>query len=456
MISSPETRRDPASYRDPSGYVFHQGGKIFRQINQQGIDDFQKFLTSGLADRLQEEGLLVGFKVSGTTCDSMTIEAEKIPFVTYPYEWSFSQLREAAIVTLKVNRIALDYGMILKDASAFNITFYRGKALFIDHTSFTAYQPDSLWAAYKQFCTNFAAPLYLMKYCDLRCLDFLKNDINGIALDFASRLLPWYSYFIPQVLFHIHLHGKFDARCSADKNFSGVPGMPLERLKRFIDGLMDQICSLSAPDENTLWKKYYQNTSYSGRSFERKKAIVREFCSRRGTGAVLDLGANTGVFSGIAAEFAREVIAAEMDPMAVEQLWNLSRTQFSNINSVRLDLFNPAAGLGLFNQERSSFFSRCRCDCVLGLALMHHLRVTGNWRIGDIVKLFAKTGKYALVEFVPLEDEQMRQLVRGRREIYSDWTLDNVTEHFRREFPSVLTRTLPDSGRVMIELAGEE
>ena len=456
MTNPPKTRREAASYRDPSGFVFYQGGKVFRQINKQGIGDFQKFLSSGLADRLKSEKLLVNFNITDSTSEKIIIEAEKIPFITYPYEWSFNQLREAALTTLKINRTALDYDMILKDASAFNIAFFQGKALFIDHTSFTCCSQNGLWKAYKQFCTNFLAPLYLMKYSDMRCLDLFKSDINGIQLDFASRLLPLYTCFVPSVLMHIHLHAKFDSHYSADKNFSGTSEMPLKRLKNFMDGMIEQISSLSLPEKNTLWGKYYQHTNYTEESFECKRQTVRDFCSHYGTGTLLDLGANTGVFSEIAAEYAEKVIAIDTDPTAVEHLYQLSRERFANIYPARLDLFNPTAALGLFNQERSSFFSRCECDCVLGLALIHHLRVTGNWQTDDIVKLFSATGKYALVEFVPLDDEQMQQLVRGRESIYNDWNIDNVLEQFRREFAFVSTSELPDSGRIMIKLAKEK
>lgn len=456
MNNSPEIRRDPASYRDPSGFVFHQGGKIFRYINQQGVDDFQFFISSGLADRLKTENLIADFQIIESTSNSLTIEAEKIPFISYPYEWSFSQLRDAALVTLKTNRISLDYGVILKDASAFNIAFHKGKALFIDHTSFTRYKENSPWAAYKQFCTNFLSPLYLMRYVDQRCLDLLKSDINGIALDFASNLLPWYTFFIPQVLLHIHLHAKFDQRYSTDKTCSLPKDIPISRLKTLLDGIIGQLETLTAPQNKTLWQNYYSNTNYSNKSFEFKKLAVEDFCSRHPSKLTFDIGANIGVFSSIAAKYADWVISADIDSAAVEELYKLSKKEFFNIVPVRLDLFNPTAGYGLHNQERSSFFSRCQgVDCCIALALIHHLRVSGNWQITDIVKLFCGTGKNILVEFVPLEDEQMRQLIRGRETIYQDWTLENVVSHFAKEFSIIKTTKLPDSGRVLIELYGK-
>ena len=457
MIDSPQSGRDPASYRDPSGFVFHQGEKIFRYINQQGVDDFQFFISSGLADRLKTEKLIADFSVVDDSGDTMTIEAEKIPFITYPYEWSFSQLRDAALATLKINRIALDHGMILKDASAFNIAFHRQRPLFIDHTSFTRYQENAPWAAYKQFCTNFLAPLYLMKYVDLRCLDLLKSDINGIPLDFASHLLPWYTKLVPQTLLNIHLHSKSDLRYSGNKKYTGQANIPLQRLKRFIDGVLAQVEALSAPEPRTLWKEYYLNTNYSEKSFEYKKQAVEEFCFRQNSQVTLDLGANTGVFSAIAAKYSGMVLAADVDPMAVEELYISGKKSLPNLVPVRLDLFNPTASYGLFNRERSSFFSRCgKTDCCMGLALIHHLRVSGNWQIPDIARLFADTGRRALVEFVPLEDEQMRQLVRKRDVIYRDWTIDNVIDSFQKEFALIKTTKLPDSQRVLLEFAIKE
>ena len=180
--------RNPASFRDPTGFVYRQGGKIYRTISERGKSDFAHFLRSGLAGRLMQEKKIVPFQ---PTENGTVIELRELDFITYPYEWSFSALRDAALLTLELTDIALEHDMILQDATAFNITFEKGRPIFMDHGSFCIYHPGDVWGAYRQFVMHFLAPLLLMKYMDLRCLDFFRSHVEGFPLDFASRLLPW-------------------------------------------------------------------------------------------------------------------------------------------------------------------------------------------------------------------------------------------------------------------------
>ena len=228
--------------------------------------------------------------------------------------------------------------------------------------------------------------------------------------------------------------------------------MPKHRLRHLFDGLLYDIRRLKADKIKTLWQDYYDNTNYSDDSFEHKKQLVEDFCRRKTPNVLLDLGANSGVFSEIGCKYSKQVIATDYDAGAVEMLYLKCRGGKKRLIPVKLDLFNPTPSVGQFNSERSSFFSRCHADCFLGLALMHHLRVTGNWRIEDIVRLFSMTEQCALAEFVPLEDTQMQRLVRGRHEIYSDWTIDNVTSAFAKHFRKVTTTEIKGTSRIMIEL----
>ena len=444
--------RIPGSFRDPSGFVCFRNGKVYRYINVFGKPDFERFCSSGLADELVKREWLLPFEPAGNSGTYTVIEPEYVPFITYPYEWSFSQLRDAAILTLDINLLALEYGFILKDASAFNIVFHRNRMVFIDHTSIVPYREGDLWHAYKQFCCQFCAPLLLMKYVDFRCLDLLKSDIDGINLEFASRMLPWRSYFSLTSLLHIHLHARMDVRYSSAKTGCRRICSSKDKLRKMLMCLRYELEKLSPDISSALWYDYYSNTNYTDASFASKKKAVADFCRRKSPQNLLDLGANSGVFSEIALEHAQKVISADYDAGAVEQLYRLSCKRDGRIIPVRLDLFNPAPSLGIFNEERASFFERCKADCVLGLALIHHLRVTGNWRIADIVKLFSVTGNSALVEFVPLEDSQMRRLVRGREMIYSDWTLQNVVRDFEQVFRHTAVIRIDGTQRVLIEL----
>lgn len=441
-----------SSFRDPSGYVFRQDGVFFRRITPQGRPDHDQFVRSGLADELLKAGLLVPFEEISRDASGAVLRLETVPFISYPYEWSFSQLREAAVLTLMILRRALDRGMVLKDASAFNVAFRNGRPVFLDHTSFMIRRENEPWRAYRQFCSHFLCPLLLMRKVDLRCLSLFRTDIGGIPLDLTSKLLPRSTWLDPNVLIHIHLHARFDRRYSADTESRKIPEMSQQRLENLIRSLEDWIGKMTIPKQETQWAEYYDRTSYSETSFQFKKNCVDAMCRELRPESTLDLGANSGVFSEIAARYSRQVIAADYDPQAVEQLYRIIRKGSVDFQPVLLDLNNPSPAVGIFNEERMPFFDRCRSSLVLGLALIHHLRITGNWTPAQIARLFSVCAPAALVEFVPLEDVQVKRLIRGREEIFRDWTLDAMIEAFRSEFPRIETAAIPDSPRTLIKL----
>ena len=442
-----------ASFRDPDGFVFEKEGELYRRILPHGRASFDHFIHSGLAQRLVEQGKLAEFNIIEEDEQGAVLHLTRLPYISYPYEWCFSQLRDSALLTVELMQEALACGMILKDATAFNVAFRKCRPVFLDHTSFELYQEDTPWRAYRQFVMHFIAPLLLMKKVDLRCLQLFLENIDGIPLDLVSRLLPWHTWLQPNPLLHIHCHASFEKRISSDKSLRNQTRLPKQRLLALLDGMASWITSMKPPKQATAWKYYYSDNSYSDRSFAAKQQKVREFCNHHHIHSCIDLGANSGVFTQIVAEFAKLVIAADYDACAVEALYNLGQKLTADIQPLLLDLNNPSPNLGVLCVERDDFFKRTSADCALGLALIHHLRITGNWSIQQIVSLFDRLAPAALVEFVPLNDEQTQRLTRGREEIYQDWTPDNVRNAFLKKYASCHATPLPDSGRVMLELS---
>ena len=448
-----ETTQIASSFRDPDGFVFEKQGEIYRQILPHGKSSFEHFMNSGLAGRMVSSGRLASFEIVTENEQGPVLHISRIPYITYPYEWCFSQLREAALLTLELMREALYEGMILKDASAFNVAFRKCSPVFLDHTSFELYNEGTPWRAYRQFAMHFLAPLLLMQKVDLRCLGLFREDIGGIPLDLASRLLPLHTWLQINPLLHIHCHSRFEKKYSSNKSSKMVEHMPKEKLIALIQSINGWLSSMRPPKQATDWAEYYNDNSYSEESFSFKRQAVDDFCARNKGTRCIDLGANFGVFTKIAAEHFACVIAADYDARAVEALFNLGKTLDTEIQPLLLDLNNPSPALGVLNVERNSFFQRTSADCALGLALAHHLRITGNWSIRQIVSLFDMLAPHALVEFVPLEDIQVRQLTRGRDEIYQDWTLDNLCRAFSEKYGNCTVTPIPESGRVLIELS---
>ena len=287
-----------SSFRDPSGFVFSKNQKIFRQINQSYKEEYDNLMNSGLYEKLVSEKLLVSH--NEITMDSILpeklykiIEPEQIQFVSYPYEWSFSQLKFAALITLKIEKIALEFGMTLKDATAYNIQFVNSQPIFIDTLSFEKYHEGEGWKAYKQFCQHFLGPLALMSNTDIRLNQLSKIYMDGIPIDLVSKLLPLKTRFMFSLLSHIYLHAKSQKHYENKKVNNKKIKMSKRSFQGLIENLNSSIKKLNWKPKGTEWGNYYSETNYSDKSFIEKKNIISKMMNEINPKKVWDLGSNT-------------------------------------------------------------------------------------------------------------------------------------------------------------------
>lgn len=423
------------SFRDPSGFLFTENGILYRQVNRKYRDDYEKLTGSGLYGRLVEAGLLIPHEEtdqSGITPEAWkVIRPERVPFISYPYEWSFSQLKDTALLTLDIQQAALDAGMTLKDASAYNVQFHRGKPVFIDTLSFETYREGKPWEAYRQFCQHFLAPLFLMSRTDIRMNQLLKIYIDGVPLDLAARLLPASTKWNFSALMHIHLH----ARSQKKYEHEGVAGktvqIPLRNLKALIISLRSAVSGLKLPKQGTEWGEYYTFTNYSDDSFKHKAEIIGRFTEAARPATLWDLGANTGLFTRIAAGKGVNCVAFDIDPLAVEANYRQVKQEGTkNLLPLVTDLTNPSPALGWNNEERPGFSGRTLPDAVMALALIHHLAISNNLPFRKIASFFAGLCPTLIIEFVPKSDSQVKKLLESRTDIFGEYN----EEAFVREF----------------------
>jgi len=452
-----KTRRQlSASFRDPSGFLFSRGGVLYRQINHKYEQEYTRLMESGLYDKLVKAGLLVQHAESEeapaeSDLAYKIIQPERVPFISYPYEWSFGQLKDAALATLSIQRRALKVGMSLKDASAYNIQFVRGKAMLIDTLSFEYYKEGQPWVAYRQFCQHFLAPLALMALKDIRLNQLLRVYIDGVPLDLASELLPSKTKFNFGLLTNIHLHA------GAQKKYSGaeVKSRPATTFGKqamigLIEGLDSAVRKLDWKPGGTEWGNYYDITNYSDAAFEHKKQLVGEWVVRMKPKLVCDLGANNGVFSRVAGEDGAYVISSDIDPAAVEQNYRQMKSEKNeNLLPLLLDLTNPSPSIGWANEERDSFAGRGPADMVLALALIHHLAISNNVPLPQVADFFAHMGKYLVIEFVPKSDSQVQKLLVSREDIFPNYTREGFETAFRQRFKICEAVNVRESERVL-------
>ena len=453
----PSAVRDPGSFRDPSGFVFRHAGVVYRQVNRSFAQEWDAASSAGILRRWQEAGRLVGHQLvdPGLAADPGQAHAvlcpDPVPFISYPYEWAFGQLKDAALLTLDLQEDAERSGFTLRDASAYNVQFVRGRPILIDSLSVERRTGDEPWAAYRQFCQHFVAPLALMARRDIRCGLMLRDHVDGIPLDLASTLLPGRTRLSTGLASHVHLHARAQRRyADAGRGTPRRAAMGATRRAALLDSLRRTIQGLHWSPGGTEWADYDRQTSYTDEGTRAKEVVVEAMLRDAGGAVAWDLGANVGRFSAIAARLGRRVVAWDVDPAASER--HYQRLKASGSDSVLplvQDLVNPSPGLGWAGSERTSFLERSDADVVMALALVHHLAISNNVPLGWIAELFSRLAPAAIVEFVPKGDPMVDLLLASRPDVFPDYTEDGFERAFAKHFRIVARTPIPDSTRVL-------
>jgi ribosomal protein L11 methylase PrmA len=454
---------DPGSFRDPSGFIFRRDGVLYRQINRSFAIRWDVLVASGLLDALHAKGFLIPHDPAPLEVAlrpdlaHAVIRPEPLDFVSYPYEWSFGQLRESALLTLDAQAACAEAGFTLRDATAYNVQLRGGRPVLIDTLSFERAEAGRPWAAYRQFCEQFIAPLALMARRDVRCGLMLRDFIDGIPLDLAASLLPGRTKLNPGLLSHVHLHARAQSRY-ADQAEAGAAAASRRTMsslsqRALIDSLRRTVEGLRWEPAGTEWADYAENTSYGDDATRRKDELVQEFLRDTPGERVWDLGANTGRFSRIAAELGRRVVAWDVDPAATERHYRRVRADgTAAILPLVLDLGNPSPGLGWGNAERGSLLDRADADVVLALALVHHLAISRNIPFDRLVEFFAELAPGLIIEFVPKDDPMVRRLLATREDVFPDYTIEAFRAAFGRRFEILADEPITGVSRRLLRM----
>jgi hypothetical protein len=467
----------PSSFRDPSGFIFvrhsadspkesfvtfgEKDNILYRQVNKVFKEHFDFFISSGFYEKLVQQQLLIPHEIinenlTGSNDWYKTLKPEKIEFISYPWEWSFDMLKDAALLTLRVAKESVTSGMVLKDASPYNVQWHKGKLIFIDTLSFEKYNPEEPWIAYRQFCQSFLAPLLLMHYSKNSLQQLLLAYPEGIPLGIAKSLLPRRSKFSLHTYLHIHLHASVAKRKNAAA--SSKTKFSKQKFLNLISSLEILINKLRLPEQSTTWSGYYEEASQRNDYLEQKKKIIVQWLETiPGIKTAADLGANDGEFSHLLSSNNIQTIAADFDPYCINKLYNqLKAAGEKNIQPLIVDLSNPSPATGVNNNERASFISRLYVDLVLALALVHHLAIGKNIPFEMIADLFQKICSSLIIEFVPKEDEKVQLMLTNKKDIYAGYTAENFEKVFGKYFRLVNKETIPGSGRTLYLMTRHE
>lgn len=378
-----------------------------------------------------------------------TLVPEKIPFISYPWEWSFHMLKDAALLTLELQETSLKYGLSLKDATPFNIQFHQGRPLLIDTLSFEFYDEKKPWVAYRQFCEQFLAPLAIMHYRKNPMQPLSLAYPEGIPLTIAASLLPFRSKFSLHCYLHIHLNARVAIR-SGGKKDKGI-AFSKKKMLDLLRSLRLWTESLDLKETNTNWSAYYEEASKRDNYLPDKKKIISEWIERIAPEVrhASDLGANDGEFSRIFASKGIDCLAADLDPNCIDRLYrNIKKENLTSIHPLIQDLSNPTPAIGFNNEERDAFIPRAKRDAVLALALIHHLAIGKNIPMENIALLFSKlSNKYLIMEFVPEEDEKSAFMIQQKSNEITGYNQGSFEASFSKYFSTIATESVQDSKR---------
>lgn len=443
----------PSSYRDPSGFLFFHEGALYRQINKTFAEAFEQFQQCGLSQQLVSKGLLTPYEIinqnlSGRDDWYQTIKPEFIPFISYPYEWCFDMLKDAALTTLELAVEAMPYKMMLKDASAYNLQWHGGRMQFIDTLSFEPYNEKQPWIAYRQFCEQFLTPLALMHYLKMPLQPLQLSYPDGIPLSLTKKLLPVKSKLNLYIYLHLHLQANLSKK-NVNTDIK-EPAFSKKKMLQLLKSLQQTAGSFSLNKPSGVWSAYYEEASQRQDYLSQKKELVARWISKMNVQTAFDAGANEGGFSFLLAEKGIRTISADFDHYSINNLYKELKTKgIKDIHPVVADLSNPSPAMGVNNQERASLLERVNCDLVLALALIHHLAIGKNIDFEKIAGLFSSLGKNLIIEFVPKTDEKIKLMLQHKPDIYNWYTKDAFLAAFGLRYKIIEEKEIGISGRTL-------
>lgn len=453
-------QRHPSSFRDPDSSIVCADGELLRVFSKQGAADMRRFLATPTFAEATARGQIVEVDVldDHSLGQSLVLRPRELSPWSVPCEWSFSMLRDAALLHLELLRSAMDDGLMMKDATSFNITFAGTRPVFVDHGSFVPWADGQPWHAYLQFCEHFLFPLMVRAYGGIDAQPWLRSSIRGIEADTASRVLGWRATRRPGIALHVRLNAVLqrrylkrppDATPRVDRLPPAAVRATVEKVRRVVE-------RTAWKQASSTWSKYSKRDHYDTADLTVKQRFVETALARAPLHTVLDVGCNDGRFSDLAARHATTVVAIDADHLAVDQLYGRLRDGGpTNVVPLVVDVLNPTPASGWLGQERTGFFDRVRPDAVLLLAVVHHLAITGGVPLEQLGAWMRSFACPLVVEFPDETDEKVRQLLEhtkaGRTWEYSLARFSEVLAN--KGFTIRRRELLPSGTRTMFEIS---
>ena len=453
---------EPGSFRDREGRVYYYEGSVYRGISETAYLNWLELSRSAFFKHACQAGkLVVTEEVESQPLRELTglhwkalLKHEKIPYISYPYEWCFGMLKDAALLQLELMDAALADDIILKDATSFNLQWKGVKPVFIDIPSFETLRDNEPWVGYRQFCQLFLYPLMLQAYKNVAFHNWLRGNIDGIEPADFHRLLSLSDYMKPGILPHVVLHSKLQASHADTETTlkAGIQdaGFNKSLIQANVRKLRQLVERLQWNQTQSEWARYTQQHSYTDADMQAKEDFVRRSTHRSPRRLSWDLGANTGKFSRIAAENSEYVLAMDLDHLAVEYMYQaLQKEGVRNILPLVMNMAQPSPNLGWQGKERKNLSERDKPDFTLCLALIHHLVISANIQVSEFIEWLASLGTSVVIEFVTKQDPMVKKLLRNKRDHYADYEEEFFEATLASHFQIVEKQALQSGTRIL-------
>ena len=464
-------RVEPGSFRDPDSRVFVTDEGIFRGLSSRGLEDWLALRGSTLFREAVADGRIVETEILDVAAPpallhgdcAAVLRHERIPVVSYPYEWPFGMLRDAALLQLELIEAALMESLTLKDSSPYNVQWQGASPIFADVGSFERLRESEPWIGYRQFCMLFLFPLMLQAYRDVPFQPWLRGSVDGIGPADAARLLSGTARLRRGVLTHVVLHARLERRHAAESRTElrddlRRAGFKPEIVRGNVRRMRRLVERLNWVPQQTAWTEYGADPGYADEDRRAKEGFVAAASERHRPRLVWDLGTNDGTYARIAARSGGYVVAMDADHATVERLYRSLRADGERrILPLVVDLCDPSPDRGWRCAERSTLARRGVPDLTLSLALVHHLSITRNVPVREIVDWLAGLGGALVVEFPTRDDAMVQRLLAAKAEdAHPDYELAHFEQCLEERFDVQRRLMLPSGTRVLFEATARE
>lgn len=452
---------DPGSLRDPANRVFVEEGRVLRAVMAPGAAAYRAARDAGLYEALADKGLLLPAREIlpdddiGTLPGALhTLEHPVIPFISYPYEWSFAVHRAAALLHLNLHLAALEAGFTLSDSTAYNVQFRGTQPVFIDHLSLQPYRDGEIWAGHRQFCMQFLNPLLFWSRLGVAPNAWFRGALEGVEPEAMAALLPLRAKLSWTVMTHVTAQaalGRRPARNDGNAGAARTVRLPKVALVGMLTGLKRFIERLPPPRTRTVWADYAQATSYTADEAAAKRAFVRDMTTATRPRLLLDLGCNTGDYSEVVLESGEtQVVGFDFDHGALDQAYHRFHGRGRSFLPIWMDAANPSPSQGWAQGERKGLRERAKADALIALALIHHIAIGRNVPLDMAVEWIVGMAPTGIIEFPSKADPMVQRLLSHRTDIFPDYTEETFLTAVRARARVERQTRVSANGRLLV------